>query len=371
MNADRLGGLDSGLIHSGGTRDVPSDSEMPERPSRVAAIREVQRYPLRQAWLASAVSAIALVTTGGLGCSLSGCTPDSALPRDLRAVPKASYAPLDGLATGSKEAQEHQRGAVTTLGLPLEVRTHRTKIVLRLVPAGTFTMGSPPEERYRDDDESQHEVKLTKPFYCGKFELTRRQWEKLMGPKREPRLPANVVASSWNLDKDSPIVDVTWEECHAFLEKEKLCQLEGVSHGTYRFLTEAEWEYTCRAGTTGRFYHGDDSSDLDDYAWYGDNSDVKPHSVGQKLPNAFGLYDMHGNVREWCQDQYGEYPHGTVTDPHGPSAGTGPVSRGGDWSSQAEGCRSARRLKTGQRSRYGHVGLRLARTIPDASSKGS
>lgn len=266
-----------------------------------------------------------------------------ALPDDLV---DTLYPSLEGLAPGSEEAQDRQRQAAQELGLPVEVRTRMTGIVLRLIPAGTFTMGSPTDEAGRYDDESQHQVTLTRAFYCGKFEVTEGQWEQVMGSN-----------PSWfqNAGPDAPVESVSWEDCQVFLKA--LCEVEGVPEGTYRLLTEAEWEYACRAGTTGPYCC--DESVLDEYAWYGG---VYP--VGQKKPNAFGLHDMHANVWEWCQDWYGEYPSEPVTDPLGSASGGDRVLRGGGWIHFSGYCRSANRLLLSPVDRPIYLGLRLARTTP-------
>jgi formylglycine-generating enzyme required for sulfatase activity len=286
------------------------------------------------------------------------------LPNDLVEVAGAPYASLVGLAAGSAAAQASQAQAVQRLGLPLEVKTRQTGIVLRLIPAGTFTMGSPTSEPGRDSDEGpQHQVTLTKPFYCGKFEVTQGQWQAVMG-----RNPSYLK----NAGLDAPVEQVSWDDCQAFLKK--LCQMEGVPEGTYRLLTEAEWEYACRAGTQTPFCYG---NDLD--ASMANFNGNYPYGAGEKgvyrwttvavgsfRPNAWGLYDMHGNVWEWCRD-WGpsSYASGSQTDPLGPLSGTGRVHRGGNWDYGAWDCRSAnRRGSTPVLSRGNLLGFRLARTTP-------
>jgi formylglycine-generating enzyme required for sulfatase activity len=311
------------------------------------------------------------------------------LPDDLAGVPDAKYASLDGLATGSAKAQERQRQAVQQLGLRLEVKTRKTGIVFRLVPAGSFTMGSPEAEkdvmvkagipRELIQSETEHQVTLSKAFYCGKFEVTQGQWEQVMGSN-----PSYLK----NAGKDAPVDRVSWDDCQAFLKK--LCQMEGVPEGTYRLLTEAEWEYACRAGTQTPLYNGDlvmkgmrNGPALDLIAWYGGNSGVDyegaedssewpekqydhkragTHPVGGKRANGFGLCDVIGNVWEWCQDWYAEYPSGAATDPLGPPSGVERVLRGGGWKDGASSCRSAYRNRT-EPDNPG-LGLRLARTTP-------
>jgi formylglycine-generating enzyme required for sulfatase activity len=284
------------------------------------------------------------------------CTPD-----DLIAGAHARYASLQGLAVGSLEAQERQRQAVQQLGLPVEVKTAKTGIVLRLIPAGTFTMGSASNENQRDSDEVQHQVTLTKGFYCGKFEVTQGRWEQVMGSN-----PSYFK----NAGKDAPVERVSWDDCQAFLKR--LCQIEGVPEGTYRLLTEAEWEYACRAGTQMAFCYGNDldssMANFDGDYPYGiarkGTFRQTTVAVGSFRANAWGLHDMHGNVWEWCQDWYARYANGAVADPLGPASGGNRVFRGGGGGSVGAGCRSAIRNWGAPGLRDGPLGFRLARTAP-------
>ncbi|MBN1508498.1 MAG: formylglycine-generating enzyme family protein [Sedimentisphaerales bacterium] len=291
------------------------------------------------------------------GLRLARATPPTPgsqpLPPDLVEVADAQYAPLTGLASASEEAQARQAQAVEDLGLPLEVRTRQTGIALCLVPTGSFTMGSPSSEGGRDSDETQHQVTLTRAFYCGKYEVTQGQWRQVMGSN--PSFFGGAGA-------DAPVEEVSWEDCQAFLTM--LCDMEYVPRGTYRLLTEAEWEYACRAGAVGAYCFGDNDSSLGQWAWYGSNSSSTTHPVGQKAANAFGLYDMHGNVWEWCADWYGDYGSGVVVDPLGPRSGDLRVLRGGRWSGSAGLCRSANRGGGTPGYRRDYLGLRLARTTP-------
>jgi formylglycine-generating enzyme required for sulfatase activity len=207
------------------------------------------------------------------------------------------------------------------------------------IPPGTFTMGSPDTEKHRDSDEGpQTTVTLTKGFWMGKYEVARGEYVALIKPnpwcfKCDLNLPVEMV--NW--------IDAT-NYCDKLTEQER--QAGRLPRGwEYRLPTEAEWEYACRAGTTTRFSYGDDlnCSQLGNYAWYSDNSGWDTHPVGEKLPNPWGLYDMHGNVAEWCLDWYGTYPGGNVTDPVGPRSGSYRVIRSGwEWF-PADACRSAER----------------------------
>jgi hypothetical protein len=182
-----------------------------------------------------------------------------------------------------------------------------------LIPAGEFYMGS---EEY-DDEKPVHKVKINNPFYLGTYPVTQAEWKAVM--RR-------------GTDK-------------------------------YRLPSEAEWEYACRAGTTTRYSFGDDESELDDYAWYDENSDTETHPVGQKKPNPWGLYDMHGNVTEWVQDEWHDSYDSAPTEGSAWESGDGAfrVFHGGSWYNLAENCRSASRDQFGHRDRVINLGFRLLR----------
>jgi formylglycine-generating enzyme required for sulfatase activity len=216
------------------------------------------------------------------------------------------------------------------------------------IEPGTFVMGSPSNEKDRDVDEKQHEVTLTKGFYMGVTEVTQGQWIEIM---------RNNPSYFKFCGDDCPVEFVSWNEVQEFIKQ--LNKKEGADK--YRLPTEAEWEYACRAGSTSRFSFGDSDSRLGEYAWFKSNSDHTPHPVGKKNPNDWGLYDMHGNVGEWCEDWYGDYPSGSMTDPEGPSSGSFRVYRGGSWRSDASICRSARHDSRAQSSKDIVLGFRLVR----------
>ena len=216
-------------------------------------------------------------------------------------------------------------------------------LVMIKIPAGTFMMG-----RYDSEQDSfaneypQHQVTLSQDFYMGKYEVTKRQWIAVMGTM--PWLSQMFVLN----DLDSPAVYVLWDDAQSFITALNT-YISNTSQGTatFRLPTEAEWEYACRAGTTTRFYWGDDSdyTVISNYAWHYYNAsnagERYAHVVGLKLPNAFGLYDMSGNVYEWCGDWNGDYPSDPVTDPTGPSTGPYRLYRGGTYSDSPMNCRSA------------------------------
>lgn len=222
------------------------------------------------------------------------------------------------------------------------------KMEFVLIPAGEFDMGSPPAERDRDNDEGPvHRVTISKPFYMGKYEVTQQQY--YVVAKSKP--------SQFKQD-DRPVETVSWEQADSFCKK-----LGKIKAGFYRLPTEAEWEYACRAGCQKRFYFGDDPaySQIEQYAWYSENSDSTTHPVGQKKPNSFGLYDTHGNVWEWCRDWYQAdyYRYNIAVDPQGPLTGKSRVIRGGGWNRSAIYCRSANRSSLEPYFVRNHVGFRV------------
>ncbi len=229
---------------------------------------------------------------------------------------------------------------------PFVVKTINYKMIYCL--PGTFTMGSSSNESERDSDERQHEVTLTKGFYMGVTEVTQAQWRKVMGEN----------PSKFSNCDDCPVENVSWHDCQDFIRR--LNKMEGTTK--YRLPTEAEWEYACRAGSQGAFCFGNKIGSLVQYAWYSGNSVRKKPTVAGKNANAWGLYDMHGNVLEWCLDWKGNYPAGSVTDPSGPSSGSHRVVRGGSWVSNAGKCRSANRYGNYPGYPCCDLGFRLSRT---------
>ena len=226
-----------------------------------------------------------------------------------------------------------QQGQVASLRLPGGMMME----MIYIAP-GTFTMGSPVSEVGRFKDETQHRVTLTKGYWLGKYEVTQAQWQSVMGER-----------PSMFQGGDRPVENVSWEDCQEFVNT-----INSQLNCGARLPTEAEWEYACRAESTGAFAG---NGDLDDMGWYDDNSD-KTHPVGQKSANAWGFHDTHGNVWEWCDDWYGEYGR-AATDPRGPVSGRYRVLRGGSWSRNARGCRSAYRGRYGPDRRVCSYGFRL------------
>ena len=225
------------------------------------------------------------------------------------------------------------------------------KMELVRIPAGEFTMGSPQKEKGRGVDEGpQHLVRITKAFYIGKFEVTQEQWREVMGPGS---------LSCYFEGAENPVEMVSWDDCAEFVKK---LNASGKAKGTFSLPTEAEWEYACRAGSTTQYHFGDDEESLNDYAWYGmGKADRRTHPVGEKEPNAFGLYDTHGNVWEWCADWYGKdyYKKSPENDPPGPTTGKDRVLRGGSWGNIPGAGRSASRYSRAPTFRSKYYGFRV------------
>jgi len=254
---------------------------------------------------------------------------------------KRFLAAVFGLALIATVMPAQEKNLVVDLGEGL-------KMEFVLIPAGSFLMGSAIGD---PDEKPVHEVKITKPFYVGKYEVTQEQWQALMGDN-----------PSSHQGPQNPMEQVSWLDCQDFLSKLKA----KVDDLTPRLPTEAEWEYACRAGSTGAYHFGEKPADLNAYAWYDKNSKETTHPVGGKKPNAWGLYDMHGNVYEWCADVYeaSYYLSSPGENPQGPSSGTIRVARGGSWSFYAENCRAAKRFWNEPTFQFDNLGFRVVLELP-------
>ena len=242
--------------------------------------------------------------------------------------------------------------------------TNTLEMSFVLIPSGTFTMGSPTNEPHRGSSEVRHQVTISKPFYMQTTEVTVKQWHSIMGRR--------MMVSQQGAD-NIPMTRVSWFDCMKFIKR-----LNKLGQGRYRLPTEAEWEYAARAGTSTAYSWGDTINC--EKAMYGNNSlkddmcQFYYRSIGLKMdqpapvktykPNPWGLYDIHGNVWEWCMDWYGDYGEKPVIDPTGPKSGNMRIRRGGSWFKYGYSCRSANRSFGHPATRYNTTGFRLVREIP-------
>ena len=260
-------------------------------------------------------------------------------PETIGVLDRSPLPSLEG-TTWKKDGKE------ATLTLP-----NGSDMEFVLIPSGSFKMGSPPGETGRNQDEQQHEVKITNPFWLGKYEVTQRQWKTVMGDN----------PSKFSGDDQRPVELVSWNDCQGFIRA-----LNKVGDGRFRLPTEAEWEYACRADSQTPFYFGNSAEQLGDYAIFDNKSVITTYPVGIKQPNAWQLYDMMGNVAEWCGDWYGDYVGGGNTNPAGRLSGSYRVIRGGGFTARDDWCRSARRstlshMASGDDVRANYVGFRVLR----------
>jgi len=239
----------------------------------------------------------------------------------------------------------------------IETWTNDFGMTFVLIQPGTFVMGSPNGELGGYSGEVQHNVTLTQKYYLQTTEVTQGQWKAVMG------INPSYFGSCGD---DCPVERVSWEDAQEFIEKLNLHE----NANCYRLPTEAQWEYAARAGSTTALANGnlavigcDLDTNLNAMGWYCGNADDKSHQVAQKQPNAWGLYDMHGNVKEWCQDWYGNYSDISVTDPVGPTEGLYRVARGGSWVTMAQFCRSAEHDGHEPDKRHYFLGLRVSRML--------
>lgn len=302
----------------------------------------------RRSFGSLALSIVAL----GLIAIVGGCDEPS------NAAPTPSAASKASTPKSAPALLSNPKTLIVTLpgGVPMEF--------IR-IPAGTFMMGSEKDPlgedkgwRTLEEELPRHEVKIAHDFYLAKYEVTQDQWVAVMG--KNP-------SSESSLGGKNPVNQVSWNDC-----KEFTTAMEKLGQGIFRLPSEAEWEYACRAGSTTRFYFGDSDGQasgggpcqLDEYAWYSGNAEGKLHPVGEKRPNAFELYDMVGNVWEWCEDAYEGSYEGAPTDGSArPRSGrSSRVLRGGSWRSGPAGLRSAYRNRNLPELRNFSIGFRPALT---------
>ena len=291
----------------------------------------------------------------------------------VSAPPKPPSPPLAVAPFDAVQAQSHQAAWSQHLGQPVEL-TNSIGMKLVLIPPGKFLMGSPDDEADRDDDETQHHVRISKPYYMGVYEVTQGEYEQVMGtnPSWFPRTRQGSTRASGQDTSRFPVEQVSWEDAVEFCRRLSASLPEQSSGHVYRLPTEAEWAYACRAGTTTPFHFGAELTGRE-ANWSGRAITSKginfkrPTIVGLFSLNSFGLYDMHGNVSEWCSDWYGDYSATSLDDPQGPTAGSDRVIRGGCWIDGAGDCRSAYRNGHAPGLRYDFLGFRVACSSVDAS----
>ena len=355
----RLGGsvdVRSDLYSLGATLFHACSGEAPEGPVDWEEIPEVLRLVLRKSFAKKAMDRYA--DAKEMYEALANC--------HLGVVPGASVVvklPESSVAKG-KDISEG-------LGLPAE-RVNSIGMKFRLIQPGTFMMGNersveelieqfPAMKEWNRESitrsDPRHSVRISKGYYLGKYAVTVGDFKRfvdMLGYKtegeRDGKGAYGWTGKEWKQDSkmtwrnpgftqtdQDPVVCVSWNDAESYCQW--LSEVEGEA---YRLPTESEWEYACRAGSSTAYCFGEGEARLGEYAWYNENSGSKTHPVGQKAPNAWGLYDMHGNVWEWC-DWLGDYPSGSVTDPTGASTGSYRGRRGGSWGSGAAHCRSANR----------------------------
>ena len=251
---------------------------------------------------------------------------------------------LSGVLTTNSSSSVASGSSLTGNTISIPVKDGISIDMVR-VEVGTFTMGATPEMKNPDDDEKPaHQVTLTNDYYIGKYEVTQALWQAVMNSN-----------PSYFKGDNLPVEQVSWNDCQEFISK-----LNSITGKTFRLPTEAEWEYAARGGKKSRGYQYSGGNNLSDVAWYyKDNSDSKTHAVGSKQANELGIYDMSGNVWEWCQDWKGFYSSSSQVNPTGANSGSHRVIRGGSWIHAARNCRSSFRSNFTPDSRNDYLGFRL------------
>jgi len=293
--------------------------------------------------------------------------PTAPSPPASPQIPPLAIAPFD-----EQTAKQHQAAWAKHLKVPV-LWTNSIGMRFALIPPGEFDMGSTEEEVARVREESKvpkvpgaapgrlpseapkHRVRITRPYYAGIYEVNQAEYERVMGTN-----PSRLKGSL------RPVEDVTWHEAVEFCRRLSENPKEKTAGAVYRLLTEAEWEHACRAGATGRYNFGDDAEILGQYAWWAKTSGNKTQPVGQLRPNAFGLFDMHGNVWEWCADWHADdyYAISPAEDPAGPDSGSSRILRGGSWRTALQDYGEARTVTSASpEARSSAWGFRVARTL--------
>lgn len=357
---------DSRRVNRGGA--VSGDAARCQSSMRFSFLAKVRRSDLGFRVVLSR-SADNSPTSDPSTVSMTNTLPADTTSRSSREIPPLAVAPFD-----AEQAKAHQQAWADHLGLSVEKEVELPggeKLTMVLIPPGEFLMGSTKEElekaleeaRKREDQHSvrripqespQHRVRITKPFYLGRTEVTQAQWQSVMGDQ----------PSRYKNGLSCPVEKVSWNDIQPFLEK--LNAGDSADRVNFVLPTEAQWEYACRAGVITPYHFGQNSDDLSEYGWSIVNSDTTTHAVGTLKANAFGLFDTLGNVWEWCADRMTYdvyYARSVVNDPTGAIGGSLRVVRGGGISSQPGSCRSAHRNSFSPEERLDVIGVRLAASI--------
>ncbi len=281
----------------------------------------------------------------------SGEAMAAALRGWVQSAPVPRPQPAGTASPESTLVDKLDEGVVNSFGM-------RLKLILR----GTFRMGSPVSDEGRYDDEAPHWVEFTRPFYMGVFPVTQAEYVRVTGKENPSWFSKAGGGKDKVRDLDTarfPVETVSWKEVVEFCEA--LNRQDGKRPAGWKYVlpTEAQWEYACRAGARTTYWFGDDAAELDRYAWYVGNSEGRTREVGGKEANAWGLYDMHGNVSEWCADWFSQYDKEDLIDPKGSSNGDARVLRGGSWIYDPWNCRAAFRDGDSPGTRGGVFGCRV------------
>ena len=295
----------------------------PEPPAPVS--RPDKRFAI--ILVVSIVFGIVLIILFAKGCSTAGGDDNK-----------------EQVETIANEGDEHPEPKVVNSERDKAYIANGVSFTMKYVAGGSFTMGATSEQQDPYDDETPTHAVTLSDYYIGETEVTQELWAAVMG--------SNPSYFTGNMQR--PVEQVSWDDCQTFIQK-----LNRLTGANFRLPTEAEWEFAARGGRNSRGYQYSGSSNLGDVAWYRDNSSSTTHPVKTKSPNELGIYDMSGNVWEWCQDWYGPYSSSSQTDPTGPSSGSDRVYRGGSWISFARNCRSANRNFNSPSYWFNYLGLRL------------
>jgi formylglycine-generating enzyme required for sulfatase activity len=328
----------------------------------------------------TALARLSVVGMLGLGGLLAGCWQRGAVPGQSQSTEdrQAEEPPLVVSPFDTTTATEHRQAWAEHFGVSAEI-TNSIGMKLALIPPGEFMMGSPEDEEGRSEAEHQHRVRITKPLFLGIHEVTADEYLQVMGTENLPLFLSPTIDKNGVVHENEcrfPVGGVPWRNANEFCRKLSESSVEKKAGRTYRLPTEAEWEYACRAGTTTPFHFGSRlngrQANCDGNRPYGTDTkgpDLRQaRTVGLYQSNAFGLFDMHGNASEWCQDWYDEdyYEESPIDDPQGPSAVVRywRVFRGGSWGSKPVRCRSASRGAWKDGSAFRDIGFRVAADPP-------